>query len=402
MSRFLVAMQPTATAPQIVDVLKTLNANQGRLVQAWGPFAWLVEGPDSARVAAASKPGVVRSVGTGSFIPPIPTLDPVATALIAGLNFGLLPAYLAPPSPVNPAPTVLAPKGCSRGSVPGALPRGSTPAGQVGSPSDPGLALAPKIQFPGRRAFVGTIGVAILMIDGPVGSAARFTLDDQATALKALSDAFDHLYNLAPAAAHLVFVPAIHHVEIALDPATVPFPANIDDPKDPEFEPIEKTWRDLALPKLGVSTGRAGYRELVNKSHFLYTADWGLVVVITKYRGAWPAYNPEFHDVILSYDEIKTRIGLAKFSHVVAHEIGHAVGALDEYASSQCKVTDKCGFSNGPNLNCEVLNPISVDCMMKHEQVNAVCLATKSHFGWTDQNLDGVLDPYDPTFVPFP
>jgi hypothetical protein len=227
-------------------------------------------------------------------------------------------------------------------------------------------------------------------------------VDDWFFAMKGLSDAFDGLQKTAPAAAHLVFSPAIQHVEINVNPANIPNPANANDPTAAEFEAMEAVWRDPALTKLGVPTGRAGFRTLVEKSNFLFKVDWGFVVMITKYRAAWPAYAPQHRDVIASFELVKNKIGLDKFAYTLAHEIGHTVEALDEYASSNCSVTEKCGFSNFPNANCAVGNLLSVTCLMKSDPTFAVCPATVSHFGWGDQDLDGILDPFDPTFVPFP
>jgi hypothetical protein len=236
-----------------------------------------------------------------------------------------------------------------------------------------------------------------------MGSTARFIpgAGEWFWAIKGITMGFEQLLNACPANAHLVFSPAIHHVEIDLDPATVPKPKDPARPTLAEFESCEQLWRDKALLKLGVGTGHAGFRNLVNKSNFLFTPDWAFVLIVTKYPAALSAYAPDYRDVVISFDMFQKGLGLPLLPSAIAHEIGHTVGALDEY--SPCSVLSKCGFSNFVNANCEVGNPLSTDCLMKNPQKSSsICMATRSHFGWADQNLNGILDPFDTGFVPFP
>jgi hypothetical protein len=53
------------------------------------------------------------------------------------------------------------------------------------------------------------------------------------------------------------------------------------------------------------------------------------------------------------------------------------------------------GYLRILNLNCEVNNPLSVECLMRHTTI-AYCVWTYSQLGWSDWNLNGQLDPLDP------
>jgi hypothetical protein len=125
--------------------------------------------------------------------------------------------------------------------------------------------------------------------------------------------------------------------------------------------------------------------------------------VFTKYNTAWMGYGRNSDDpfyLVMQYQEFVNKtggFGLDRLHMAIAHESGHMVNAPDEYAS-QCRQGDKWGFSRGPNVNCENDNPAPVDCLMRNVRV-AVCPSTVGHFGWADSNGDGILDPYDPTFV---
>jgi hypothetical protein len=408
MPHYLAALQNGSTTTQFANVLTALGTSGGRLMQAWGLSAIAFEGDNTTRMNVAAEP-VVAAVSDVA-IPSLNllTLDALASEVARAWNFGFLPAFLAPPPPATPLPSILPPSGCGGAAQPTPVQAPVTAPTFMAPASTFGL--TPVRTRPDRRALVGTVGVVILYIDGPAGSAAMFAPDDTFWMNRSLTAAFDGLYNAAPRGTHLIFTPAIHHVSVNVNPLTVPAPANPASPTAAEYELVEASWRDPALTALGVTTGRAGFRALINKSKFTFPPDWALVICFTKYRAAWPAYAPDYRDVVVSFDMVKNQIGLAELPIVIAHEMGHTVGARDEYASSNCSVTEQCGFSNDPNANCAILpgvlgppvpNPLSVACLMKGGTFS-VCLATKSHFGWGDRDGDGTVDAYDPDFAPLP
>jgi hypothetical protein len=405
MPQYFAALQAGSTPAQLANIFNVMQTAGGRLMQAWGISAIFFEGDNATRLKVAAQPGV--AVVSDVAIPSLATLglDALATEVAGAWNFGFLPAFLAPPPAPTPLPSILAPGGC--GGAPQATPLQAT----IGAPTFLGpastLGLTPVRTRPDRRAFVGTVGVAILYIDGPVGTAAKFAPDDAFWMMRSLTAAFDGLYNAAPRGTHLVFTPAVHHVSV--NPPAVPAPANAAQPTAAEYELVEAAWRDPALTALGVTTGRAGFRALINQTKFTFPPDWALVVVFTKFRAAWPAYAPDYRDVVVAFEMVRNQIGLNELPIVIAHEMGHTVGARDEYAASNCSVLERCGFSNDLNANCAIVpgplgpvpNPLSVPCLMKGGTFS-VCLATKSHFGWGDRDGDGIVDAYDPDFAPFP
>jgi hypothetical protein len=403
MPRYLVLFKGDATPADLGGVLTTIGSAGSRVLQVWGKSSLYFDGPATTRNAVAARPGVV-AVSDIAFpaLPPL-GLDVLASEVAAAWNFGFLPTFLSPPPPTDPVPSFIVDSGCGGGGAMSSEGTGTTASTIVGAASTFGL--TPTLVRADRRALVGTVGVVVLFIDGPAGGAARFGPDDSYWMLKSLSAAFDGLYNSSPAAAHLLFTPAIHHVSISVNPATVPTPANPAAPTALEYEAAEAAWRDPALAALGAGAGRNGLRTLVNRSTFTFPPDWAFVVLFTKYRAAWLAYAPDYRDVVVSFDMVKAQYGLGELPFILAHEIGHTVGAKDETASSHCSIAERCGFSNAPNANCEITplgpNPLSVPCLMKGRSF-AVCLSTLSHLGWGDQDGDGVLDPYDPDFVPFP
>jgi hypothetical protein len=95
------------------------------------------------------------------------------------------------------------------------------------------------------------------------------------------------------------------------------------------------------------------------------------------------------------WKELQLRIGSLSF--VVAHETGHTVGAKDEYAKSECNALDLCGWSNTVNGNCEI--PFGNDPCIMDSGTFKPCNFTRKHFGWNDEDNDGVVDPYDEDYI---
>lgn len=396
MSRFLAVASQTATTSQLTNITDTLQTAGGVMQQAWGTSALITAGGPIVAAALSAQPGMAFLCQGFAPVAGVNVND-VALALAAGWNLMQTPPFDAAWAAfaASPAHEALPSDGCGGGEQPTAAPLlpADGLAGLLGIPANNQIATS--LVHRNRRALVNTIGVAILEIDGPPGSVASFQPQERVTAIAAVSRGIDILNNLAPSKAHLVFDVQIHRVQLAVDPATIPSAADPAWPTAAEYERIEKTWRDPALTALSCPTGRDGFRDLVQRSRFLFNTDWGFVLVLTKYRAAFAGYAPNYRDVVISYSMQPNVLVLPS---VVAHEIGHTVGAFDEYGP-KCSILHQCGFNHGPNVNCEVGNQFaSVDCLMKNN-ASTVCLATQGHFGWGDQDFDGVLDPFDPDFI---
>ena len=444
MARFIAVFNDGATSDQIAAALTALTSNNGTLIQAWGSYAMLADGDQPAQDAVKTADGVALVSSSAVDQPQSLGLGDDALAFVGAWNVRQSSDYQNAVSEFLGTTVswgdILPPNGCfvyggsSAGDGTDSGGGSSTPSGgngssnliastngssgtqagspQAGSPSPSGgTATAVALSTPSARALVGTIAVGVVMIDGQAGSAAEFTTSERINCIMAASHAFDALYALAPTGSRLVFSTVVKNVKLDVDPTTVAAPpaagATIT---SADYESRESLWRDPALTKLGYSSsGVSGMKALcadVKASNPLgLTPDWGYLLVFTKYNAAWMAYGNNLSDpvyIIVAYPQVIDTShggwGLAKVHMVVAHESGHMTGAPDEYASSSCSLGGKFGFSHGPNPNCENGNAAPVNCLMRNNQAS-VCTATTGHFGWADSNGDGILDPYDPTYV---
>lgn len=100
-----------------------------------------------------------------------------------------------------------------------------------------------------------------------------------------------------------------------------------------------------------------------------------------------------------SYGHAKTALYTDTTWDVWAHEWGHIFGACDEYAESgSCNGGINCGACQSTYLtetvnngNCELMScGTTVDCLMKYNTTDAYCSDTPRHFGWADDDGDGL------------
>jgi hypothetical protein len=408
MTDFLIVFNPFVTAADIASAGGNLANAGGRLLQAWSGPTLLAEGDADAQSAVRASPGVLLATES-----PIPNIEWMGlprdvVSVLGAWNLGRTPEYSAA---VNgflnlgmPGDGFLTPGGCVRMSS--AVDEGlHAVAGLFGAL--PVTWARRSLRYPDRRALVGDIGVAILLIDGPDGTEAAFSADDTMGALAAVNLGLRELQNQAPAAARLVFHPFLWGTKLTgLAPASIPRPADPREPTGAEFDTIEAVWRDKALEQLrtvpglqGLRAGRDGFRDLVKKTPFPFSVDWGYVLVITKYRAAYAAYAGT--DVIISHlmwQEFRAAHHVDALPVVIAHETGHLTGARDEYLKSGCSTLERCGWSNSVNGNCEV-PPFGNESCIMHSGTYVPCPYTVKHFGWGDDDGDGLLDPYDENYV---
>ncbi len=93
--------------------------------------------------------------------------------------------------------------------------------------------------------------------------------------------------------------------------------------------------------------------------------------------------------------------GIGNMEMVTAHEMGHIFGALDEYSSSGCTTSQRSGYLNVANTNCENGSPTENSIMRSSGSQN---IAYPNHLastpvrgmvGWRDSDGDGLYDPVD-------
>ncbi len=146
-------------------------------------------------------------------------------------------------------------------------------------------------------------------------------------------------------------------------------------------------------------------------AHDLRTAkgtDWAFVLLMVdsssdgdgRFSDGWFAYsylNGPF--MVMTYDN--DGWGIDRMEIVMAHEMGHIFGALDEYAGS-CSDNDTHGYLVVKNSNCEA-GGASEESMMRNA-ASQEFFAYPNHItstphrraiGWRDSDGDGIMDPID-------
>jgi hypothetical protein len=243
---------------------------------------------------------------------------------------------------------------------------------EIGAPAPPPAGALPTL--------TATVAIGMLVVDGP--AEAQLQPSDFLDITAAALHAFDILYRNAPPSAHLVFLAEQRRTALTLLPFIVPAPV----PGQISWEQMESRehiWRDPALQALGLQPGFSGIDQYRNQ---LMTRSWAtgppqkaIVAVFTKYNTAWFAYaaNGRF---VLQLPWATSQVGPNNIDRVIAHEVSHLFGALDEY--QPCSPASSSGPFGTLNANC-VINPFlpQAPCLMNGDSED-MCVWTKAHVGW--------------------
>ncbi|GAB4423997.1 MAG: hypothetical protein Kow0031_02780 [Anaerolineae bacterium] len=105
--------------------------------------------------------------------------------------------------------------------------------------------------------------------------------------------------------------------------------------------------------------------------------------------------------MVMTYDN--DGWGINQMDIVTAHETAHIFGALDEYASSGCTPSQRGGYLNVANTNCE--NGVATqDSIMRSASSQQIAYSdhlastpVRGMVGWRDSDGDGLYDPLDTT-----
>lgn len=183
-----------------------------------------------------------------------------------------------------------------------------------------------------------------------------------------------------------------------------------------KYEPIRRPHTDNRLFVEEIM-GRLGYTSdhwiaVKNFDHDRrqqYSQDWAFSVFVVNslndsdgkftddYFGYAYLYGPY---VMMTYDN--DNWGISNMEIVMAHEMGHIFGALDEYASSGCTDTERSGYLSVQNTNCENGTPATQDSIMR--SYNSQFIAYPNHLastpvrgmvGFRDGDGDRIYDPRD-------
>jgi hypothetical protein len=104
--------------------------------------------------------------------------------------------------------------------------------------------------------------------------------------------------------------------------------------------------------------------------------------------------------VVMTYDN--DGWGISNMEMVIAHEMGHIFGALDEYAASGCTDTQTSGYLSVANSNCENGSPPLEESIMRSATsqfiaypARQVSMPARQMVGWRDSDGDALYDPID-------
>ena len=191
-----------------------------------------------------------------------------------------------------------------------------------------------------------------------------------------------------------------------------------------KYEPINHTTSDEGL-WIAEVMGKLGYSEsdyfdrVYHYNNDLRTAngtDWAFTLFMVDseldldgefadYGFAYAYLGGPF--MVLTYDN--DGYGIGDIAGVSAHETGHIFYALDEYyqdSSNHCTASDRAGYLNIVNANCENISGIATYESIMRGQIqpytdNAISPSARQMIGWRDTNGNGILDINDlpPTTV---
>lgn len=179
------------------------------------------------------------------------------------------------------------------------------------------------------------------------------------------------------------------------------------------YEPIryglseEHLWISDALGRLGFRNGSAFDRVYAAgyKLRDEMGADWATTIFIVNSERHATGY---FSDGYFAYAYIGGPFmvvtsdvgayGAERMAPIVAHELGHIFGALDQYAVARVPCTERSGYLNVPTTNSQygncgttfpsiMLEPISA---FADNRIDPSALA---QVGYVDSNGDGLIDP---------
>jgi hypothetical protein len=257
--------------------------------------------------------------------------------------------------------------------------------------------------------LVGLMAVGIVIVEGPPGTPEAFTDVERSSAQLAVILAEQQLTRLAVRFSPNNFLQCSFFNDFrfaVINPGFISPPTNTTaNPalRDSEISTREGQWRELAMESIGFPA--ASGAQLDQYIDELLLKDWGVpqkprrgvVIFVTKFPTGWMAYaNLGGKRATLQFDWLAdtsgdflntgtTGYGIQNLDRVVAHEMGHLFGGLDEYG--QCQTFETSGPRPTTNANCRGLDP----CLMMHN-TPVLCPATVEHFGWLDLNGDGAID----------
>ena len=267
--------------------------------------------------------------------------------------------------------------------APGYAPEGPVqPPRGLRSPDKAASSAQAQTERPDSSAYlIGQVAVNIILVEGRAAPY-TFTQTERDTVVAEIQDGLGWLASAEPRARVSWFY-ELRQISLDLDPAQVP-----------DFS--EDTWRDAAMARLGYAPDWDGLEKFARDRQAALGTAWTFAIFVTRFP-LWHfayAFKPR---VVMNYD--LDGWGIDDMDRIVAHETAHIFGAADEYAESKCSCTERFGYLQVENGNCELCAANPTPCLMSHNTW-ALCEYTRGQLGWRDSDGDGILDPLRP--VPEP
>jgi hypothetical protein len=267
--------------------------------------------------------------------------------------------------------------------------------------------------------LVGLMACATIFVEGLPGTPEALTQAERDAVVLGVIKAEQTLGRLARAKSPNQFLQCSFFNEwrtVAINPGFISPPTNTTANKaqrDSEIQSREPQWSLPAMAALGFPFVMGAPDPIDRFCDALLHKDWlvpqkprrAFVLFVTKFPTGWIAYaSLGGNRITVQLDWISDTsgdfrgtgvggYGIANLDRVVAHEMGHIFGGLDEYAG--CNSVESSGPLGTLNGNCVTFNPFSVDCLMK-KNTEDLCPFSVSHVGWVDSDFDGLVDAAPP------
>ena len=185
-------------------------------------------------------------------------------------------------------------------------------------------------------------------------------------------------------------------------------------------EPIELDainrhyWGSEALYAGGYGDGESPFTDdaydYVNSMRIEHDTDWGFVIFVAdssndadgrfndgKFAFAIMTANGGGPYLVMTYNN--NGYGSGNMDAVVAHEMGHIFGAIDQYTGDPeypCECADDVGYLNYENQNCDNNCELNESSIMRGDIPpfvnNDIDYYAKGQIGWQDNNTNNILD----------
>jgi PKD repeat protein len=191
--------------------------------------------------------------------------------------------------------------------------------------------------------------------------------------------------------------------------------SNLNSPIATDYEPINRCgpcstgqalWIQEAMTALGYNSFTNYFTNVRDYNNDLRNnagMDWGFTIFVVDSSNDG---NNRFTDNYFAYAYLggpftvmtygNNGWGIGRMNMVTAHEMGHIFYALDEYAASGCTNTERSGYYNTVNANCENSGTGNANIMIANTLTGASPrVETREMIGWRDSDSDGIEDVLD-------